>query len=120
MLDHSDFPTLGEAPEQDPLLDEYVEFVPLTAEGLNLEEQLLIQYNEARHMIYVANNAPIRERTQALHAATAILAALTRSQAELYSLERIKKIESVLLEVLKEFPDLQKPFLERYELALNA
>lgn len=119
MLNHPDFPSLGLEQQQDPLLPEYVEFVPLTAEGLNLESELLIQYNEARHMIHVANNAPIRERTQALHAATAILAALTRSQAELYSLERIKKIESVLLEVLKEFPDLQKPFLERYEAALN-
>ena len=63
---------------------------------------------------------PVNQRAQAVNTATTVLAALTKSQAELYSLERVKKIENCLLETLKAYPELQESFLISYEAALNA
>jgi hypothetical protein len=117
-----DFPTLSE--EGGPNIDEqYVpEFVPLTAGTLNLEAELLEQYNRARRLLHEAqydNTISLNQKAAALNSATAIIGALTKNQAELYSLERIKKIEAVLIEVLKAFPDMQAEFMVKYEEALG-
>jgi hypothetical protein len=41
-------------------------------------------------------------------------------QATLNTTETIKRIERVILETLKEFPELQAPFLERYDAKLTS
>lgn len=117
-----DFPTLAET--GGPATEErYVpEFIPLTSDNLNLEHELLEQYNRARKILHEASyddSIAVNQKAAALNSATSIISALTRTQAELYSLERIKKIETVLIEVLKKFPELQQEFLARYEEALG-
>lgn len=122
-FNREDFPSLGDnhAPRDVP--DVYVPpYVDLTSASLNLEEQLLAQYNRAGRLLHEASydkDTPLSQKAAALNSATTILGALTRMQAELYSLERIKAIESCLIEVLKEFPDVQAEFLKRYEEALT-
>jgi len=99
------------------------EFKPLTAMDLNLETELLDQYNRARKLLHDASyddEIPLNQKAMALNATTTIIGALIRSQAELYSLEKVKKIESTIIECLRKYPDLQEDFLKSYEVALNA
>ncbi len=119
-----DFPSLqrsksAEGPDEP---DGYIpEYVPLTSASLNLEEQLLAQYNRAGKLLHEAGydkNTPLSQKASALNSATAILSALTKMQAELYSLERVKVMESCLIETLKNFPEVQAEFLDKYEAAL--
>lgn len=119
-----DFPSLESDAIKDPSDEVVPEFIILTPDKLNLESELLAQYNEARRLMFDAQYGtipiPVNQRAQAVNTATTVLAALTKSQAELYSLERIKKIENCLLETLKAYPELQEAFLISYEAALNA
>lgn len=122
-----DFPSLDTKKKkkgEEPVEPTIPVFTELTATTLNLEAELLSQYNEARRLMFDAQYGtlpiPVNQRAQAVNTATSVLAALTKSQAELYSLERIKKIEACLLEVLKAFPELQDQFLVAYEAALEA
>lgn len=123
-----DFPTIDKPPQRGedydlPYKVSAPAFVPLLADSLNLETEILCQYNEARRLIHTAtydDETPINQKAQAINSATAVLSALIKSQAELYSLERVKKIEATLLEVLKNFPDMQEEFMRAYEIALNA
>lgn len=119
-----DFPSLQSDDIKDPSDEVVPEFIILTPDKLNLESELLAQYNEARRLMFDAQYGtipiPVNQRAQAVNTATTVLAALTKSQAELYSLERIKKIENCLLETLKAYPELQEAFLISYEAALNA
>lgn len=117
------FPSIAGEPEERFFEDVRApEFVEITQENLNLETELLTQYNSARRLIhdstYSDAEVPVNQKAQAVNAATTILASLIKSQAELYSLERVKKIESVLIAVLKDFPELQERFFESYEKAL--
>ena len=123
-----DFPSLDKPPNKGsdfdlPYKAPAPDFIPLLAASLNLETELLSQYNEARRLIHIAtydDEVPVNQKAQAVNTATTVLAALIKSQADLYSLERVKKIEATLLDVLKEFPDMQEPFMKAYEIALNA
>lgn len=113
-----DFPSLKSKAEEVYIPD----FVPLTSTSLNLEDELLEQYNRARKLLHDANydeEIPLSQKAAALNSATSIIGALIKSQAELYSLERIKKIESVLIATLKKFPDLQEEFMEAYTMNLG-
>lgn len=118
-----DFPSLGDSYVHKDEPDAYIPpYVELTSANLNLEEQLLAQYNRAGRLLHEASydkETPLSQKAAALNSATTILGALTRMQAELYSLERIKAIEGCLIEVLKQFPEIQAAFLERYEAALS-
>ena len=95
-------------------------FVPVTA--INLEDELLAQYNRAQQLLHDASynqGIPLNQKAQALNSATAILAALTKSQSELYSSERFKKIENILIDTLKEFTELSEAFMARYREVLG-
>lgn len=118
-----DFPSLSTSRGKDDSPVVIIpEFIPLTAATLNLEVELLEQYNRARKLLHEANyddDIPLNQKAATINSATSIIGALIKSQAELYSLERIKKIESVLIEVLKAFPDMQEEFMVKYAEALG-
>lgn len=117
----SSFPDFDEAsgaatPPKPPI----PEFVPPTE--INLETELLAQYVRAQRLLHEASyddTIPLSQKAQTINSATSILGALTKSQAELYSTERIKKIERCLVETLKKFPEMQANFFALYEEALN-
>lgn len=115
-----DFPALREKPDAN---EQYIpDFIPLTAITLNLEVELLEQYNRARKLLHDANydeEIPLSQKAAALNSATSIIGALIKSQAELYSLERIKKIENVLIQTLKRFPEMQEEFMNVYTESLG-
>ena len=124
-MSNPDFPSLaalsGHTQQEHTtrLLSDYQE---LTADTINLESELLAQYNKAKKLLHDAEydeEVPLNQKAQVVNSATAILGALIKNQAELYNLERIKKIESVLLRTLQAFPEMQEVFLRDYEQALE-
>lgn len=118
-----DFPSLvGSGPEAGFEEEPIPAYVPLTAATLNLQEQLLVQYNRAAELLHVASYdkmVPLNQKATTINTAAGVLSALTKMQAELYSLERVKAIEACIIGVLKRFPDVQEQFLTEYEAALK-
>jgi hypothetical protein len=129
-MNYEDFPSLNrqrEAKEvKDDGLDDLIEIpelAELTLEGLNLKSELLTQYNRTRQMLHAASynsEIPLNQKAQVINTATSILGQLTKSEAELHSVEEVKKIEAVLITTLKLFPDIQEEFLKQYALASEA
>lgn len=119
-MNFEDFPSLSrerEARGEDTLDPVIPELEELTLKGLNLKVELLTQYNRTRQMLHTASyddKIPLNQKAQVINAASSILSQLTRSEAELHSVEEVKKIEAVLITTLKEFPELQEAFLKRY------
>lgn len=117
-----DFPSLnrGEAPPDDVYVPPYV---PVTAENLNLETEFLEQYNTAKKLLHVAEvdmSIGLNQKAQLLNSITSIMNSIVKGQAELYSMERIKIIESTLIRTLKKHPELQTAFMADYKEALDA
>lgn len=101
----------------------YVPYTKIIAENLNLQDELLKQYNITQQLLHDATydkDIPLNQKSQVIGAANAILSSLIRSQAELYSLERVKKIENCLIATLQAFPDLQETFMKAYTEVLSA
>ena len=97
---------------------EIPELEALTLESLNLKTELLTQYNRTRQMLHEASydkSVPLNQKAQVINSATSILGALIRSEAELHSLEEVKKIEAVLIQTLRLFPETQDVFLRLYK-----
>jgi hypothetical protein len=93
--------------------------IPLTTDGLNLEAEIVMQLHLAK-ALQSATDAPLNQKAQIANTITSILRQLVDMQATLNTTETIKRIERVILETLKEFPELQAPFLERYDAALTS
>lgn len=116
----ANFPSLGDIPSES---DTYVpEYVPVTAEQLNLEGEILQQYNAAKKLYHDSSydlSIPLNQKAQVLNAISAIIGALVKSKQDLYNMDRIKRIESILLSVLKRHPELQKDFMADYARAFG-
>lgn len=119
-MNYEDFPSLSrerDARGDDNLALPIPDLEELTLEGLNLKAELLTQYNRTRQMLHDASyrsDIPLNQKAQVINSASSILSQLTKSEAELHSVEEVKKIEAVLITTLKEFPELQEAFLKRY------
>lgn len=121
-MNFEDFPSLRRSRKAQTEGEKLESGVPglaeLTLEGLNLKAELLTQYNRTRQMLHEASydsTIPLNQKAQVINAATSILGQLTKSEAELHSVEEVKKIEAVLIDTLKLFPELQEGFLLRYK-----
>ena len=122
MSNWEDFPTLDRGTNTSSVRVPTV-YRKIESEELNLEKELLEQYNTAKQLLHDASfdeTIPLNQKAQAVNSATAIIGALIKTQAELYSLERIKKIEAVLIATLRQFPDMQASFMTAYKEALDA
>ena len=93
--------------------------LPLTLASVNLEEELLTQLMSAKSLLADSSDAPANQKAQVSNSITTILKQLTDLQTSLTTTETIKRMERILLATLKEFPDLQTPFLKAYEESLN-
>ena len=87
---------------------------------LNLDEELLIQYQNAMstfELIRYDPETPANQKAQILNTISAILTNIVKLQTELYDAERLKKLESTLIATLQAFPDIKEEFLQAYEKA---
>lgn len=116
----ADFPSLGGLPNEE---ETYIPaYVPVTAEQLNLEGEILQQYNAAKKLYHDSSfdlGIPLNQKAQVLNAISAIISALVKSKQDLYNMDRIKRIESILLSTLKRHPELQKDFMVDYKKAFG-
>lgn len=88
---------------------------------LNLDEELLIQYQNAVstfESIRYDEETPANQKAQILNTISAILTNIVKLQTEMYDAERLKKLESALITILQGFPDIKEAFLQAYEKAL--
>lgn len=98
---------------------ETLEALPKELKALNLDSELLIQYQNAKALYGISYQDPTNQRTAVLNTITSILAQIVKLQTDLYDAEYTKRIEATLIKTLKQFPDLQTEFLKNYEEALN-
>lgn len=95
----------------------------LRIEELSIGHELTDTLNKARLLyadVQVDENVPANQKAQTLNTITSLLVQISKAQAELYNVERMKEIEQILLNTLRKFPELQKDFLEAYEERLKA
>lgn len=62
---------------------------------------------------------PVNQKAQVIGALNTVLAAMIKQRADIYSSERVRTLESVLLKVLKRHPELATEFLADYKTELE-
>lgn len=90
---------------------------------LNLQQELVLQLlaiQSLQNETMMDENVPANQKAQVAGTVANALAVLGKLQIEVYSSERLKKIEAVLIEVLKTLPtEKQNAFLTAYEAAVE-
>lgn len=86
---------------------------------LNVESELLRHYYDTQDLMKKNSNQPLSQQVQNMNSIVNILKTITEMQVDVYNMERLKKFEGTLIEVLKEFPIIQAVFLEKYKAALS-
>lgn len=91
---------------------------------LNLQQELVLQLLSIQRLQNDAiadEDVPSNQKAQVAGHVASALATLGKLQVEVYNSERLKKIEAVLIEVLKTLPtEAQEAFLTGYEAAVGA
>ena len=92
---------------------------------LDLNQELVLQMLTTQKLqrdVLLDDDIPANQRAQVTNAVSGILAQLVRLQTEVYSSERFKRIEQVLVESVREgLPEqVVRDFFERYERAARA
>jgi len=92
-------------------------------DDLDLKQELLEAYNKAKTLLIAAEydeSIPLNQKVQAVNSIASILQTIAKTQETLHNTQTITKIEAVLINTLKTYPELREAFLEDYERALNA
>lgn len=96
---------------------------PAELSEMNLEKELIMQYRTACTLqtdVLADDEVPRNQQAQVLNAVTASLDRLTKLQADLYTTERYKGLEQILIRHLKSLPeDTAKAFLADYRVLLG-
>lgn len=92
--------------------------------NLNLDSELYAAYARAKNylsIIQVDKATPPNQVAQVMNTLTAILDKIVKLQTELYSAERVKKLEAAMIQAIKLAPpESQQVFLEQYQTLLKA
>lgn len=78
---------------------------------LDLERELVLQLLASQRLqrdVLEDDETPANQRAQVSNSVAAILAQLVKLQAGVYTSERLKKIEQILIEVLNQLPEEQQ------------
>lgn len=90
----------------------------VSATNLNIHDELVDNYNAAlqlRDSLAFRDDIPPNQVAQVMNSMTAILTQLTKLQTDLYSAQRIKDIELILIDTLKSMPKpMQDHFFAEY------
>jgi hypothetical protein len=94
-----------------------------TLESVDLMKENIRLYRQTRRLlskVLVDTVTPSNQKAQVINALSSILKGLTAQQTDIYNAERLKRLESAVIDMLKMVPeDAQKAFLERYETEVN-
>lgn len=86
---------------------------------LNIEQELLDRYYDCRIQLQQMKDSPGKDVTQTMNSLMNIMKMIVSMKTELYNMERIKRCEEVLIEVLQEWPDVRDEFLNKYKERLD-
>lgn len=96
---------------------------PLALKDVNMEEQALLQFYTIRALQADTLEAEEHALNQRVSLANSVASSLTRlsdMQKELYTSERFKKIENLMVRTLLKLPEsVAKAFLDEYEKTLE-
>jgi peroxiredoxin len=87
----------------------------------NVVTELLVNYKKAQALQDGATedkSAPLNQRAQVQNSLATILASIAKLQAKAYDSEQNKRMETALIRVLKDFPDIREKFFEHYTAAV--
>ena len=120
MLDDFDMDDARGKPDaKAPILD-----APLkNLNELDTAEELMIQYQRAETLAANTLNdadVPPNQRAQVLAAVTSVLGQIIKLQTDLHNSQQFKRIEMILIDTLKAFPEMQAAFMEAYRVNLDA
>lgn len=104
--------------------DQIDERLPATKlSEINLAEELVLQFQKVKSMqtrVLSDNKISAQQKAAVANSCASALAQLVKMQTELYNAERMKTIEQVLIQVMRDMPeDLQMAFFEKYERMLG-
>lgn len=87
--------------------------------AIDLKAELAEQYAKAKTLyanVETSSCFTPNQKASVLNAVTAILAAITKEQAKVHNMERLKAMEAALIEALKTLPEeAQQVFYNQYE-----
>ena len=119
MLDDFDMDDARSGPDTKPIIFD----APLkTLSELDTAEELMIQYQRAETLAaHTLNDAdvPPNQRAQVLAAVTSVLGQIIKLQTDLHNSQQFKRIEMILIDTLKAFPELQASFMDAYKANLE-
>ena len=101
------------------------EHLPPTAlSELDVEHELILQFHTVKQLqneILTDEATPANQKSQVANSVATLISKLMDMQLEVYSSERFKKIENLLIRELKKLPeDWSEKFLIEYERILRA
>ena len=94
--------------------------LPMKLTDLNLEAELVLQYQQGKVLLNLVTSdkdTPANQRAQVQNSCAATLEALSKLQLKIYTAERLKKIEQILIKVVKAHlpAEAQAAFFDAYE-----
>jgi len=91
---------------------------------LDLEEELVLHFLNLKELmtdILYDEDVPANQKAQIANSCASLLQQMTKSQAMIYSAERVKRMEGALLKALHGLPqDILESFIDRYERIYDA
>lgn len=92
---------------------------PTSLADMNLEEEMLLQYHSLRAVqneVLHDPDVPVNQQAQISNSVSQVLTKLAEKQQEIYTSERLKRIESILIEAVQSLPtEVSEAFLTKYE-----
>jgi hypothetical protein len=87
----------------------------------NVEEEVLANYAAAKNFLAaIPEGTPANQISQVINTINTILTNLTKLQIEIYSSERLKRLEAALVQAMKKAPkEAQDEFFDQYEILLK-
>jgi hypothetical protein len=90
---------------------------------MNLEEEMLLQFHSTRSLqndVIADEEVPANQRAQVANAVASALSKLADLQEQIYTSERMKQIERMLIEQLVLLPEATvQAFMDGYQIALE-
>lgn len=90
---------------------------------LDTAQELMLQYQRAENLagsVLTDVDVPPNQRAQVLAAVTAVLSQIIKLQTDLHNSQQFKRIEMIMIDTLKAFPEMQAAFMDAYRVNLDA
>ena len=95
---------------------------PVELKDIDIGVELEHAFRTAKILLDACVNdtaTPLNQKAQIIGALNTVLTAMIKQRTDIYSAERVRTLESVLLKVLKRHPELSAAFLADYKVELE-